>query len=341
MPVSELRFDLVSKDWVVIATGRAKRLDAFVKKNQDQQSTEKKDIACPFCQIKTQGLPVLVKTKDRKNIKIKDISELKNIDWATVVVPNKYPAFTEGESLNERAVGPYQVMDGMGHHEVIVHRDHNHHTSQFSLEEWMDLIDIMQQRYLALMDKGFINYISIFHNHGAEAGASIVHPHSQIIAMPVTDPDLRRSLEGSYRYFELHHKCVHCVMIEWDLSDGQRIIFENEKFVVLCPFTPRVSFELRIYPKEHKSYFERITDDEIMPLAEALHQAMTCLDQRLNDPAYNFFVHTAPCDGKNYDHYHWHFEILPKTSTWAGFELGTGIEISTILPEEAAKFLRE
>lgn len=341
MPVSELRFDLVSKDWVVIATGRGKRPDAFVRKTV-AHATEEKDVVCPFCTKMAQQEPaVLVKTKDKKNIQIKSNQELEKIDWQTVVIPNKYPAFTKGKSLNERAVGPYQVMDGVGFHEVVVHRDHNHHTAEFSTEEWTDLIDIMQQRYLALMDEQFINYISIFHNHGKEAGASIVHPHSQIIATCVTDPDLRRSLEGSRRYFEIHRKCVHCVMLEWDISDARRIVFENSKFVVVCPFAPRVSFETRIYPKEHKSYFERITDEDIKPLAEALHQAMSRLHKKLNDPAYNFFIHTAPCDGKDYHHYHWHFEILPKTSTWAGFELGTGIEISTVIPEEAAKFLRE
>lgn len=337
--VSELRFDLVSKDWIVIATGRGKRPQAFIEKKKSTPEAINKP--CPFCDITTQEPAVLVRTKNKGNIKVKNNQELKNIDWSIVVVPNKFPAFAPADSLGERGVGPYQVMDGVGRHEVIIHRDHNHHTAQFSIEEHIDLIDVMQQRYLSLMDDKFVNYISIFHNHGKEAGASIVHPHSQVIAMPVTDPDLHRSLAGSHNYFQMYHKCVHCVMLEWDRSEGRRIIFENDKFVVLCPFAPRVGFEVRIYPKEHKSYFERITDEEIQPLAEALYQAMTRLNNKLNDPAYNFFVHTAPCDGRNYDHYHWHFEILPKTSTWAGFELGTGIEISTVVPEEAAKFLRD
>jgi UDPglucose--hexose-1-phosphate uridylyltransferase len=156
----------------------------------------------------------------------------------------------------------------------------------------------------------------------------------------MTDPDLRRSLDGSQQFFEMHGKCVHCMMLEWDLEEKRRIIFENDQFVALAPFASRVAFEVRIYPKEHKAYFERIKEDEKIKLAEALQVTLNKICKGLVDPPYNFFIHTAPCDGRNYDHYHWHFEILPKTSIWAGFELGTGIQISTIEPEKAAEYLR-
>jgi UDPglucose--hexose-1-phosphate uridylyltransferase len=212
--------------------------------------------------------------------------------------------------------------------------------AHFKVEKIKQVIDAYQERYLALMNEKLINYVSIFHNHGKEAGASIFHPHSQIIATPVIDPDLRRSLDGSQHFFEAQGKCVHCAMLEWDLEEKSRIIFENDKFVVLSPFAAKVAFETRIYPKEHKAYFERIKEDEKIKLAEALQVALNKICKGLVDPAYNFFIHTSPCDGKSYDHYHWHFEILPKTSVWAGFELGTGIQISTIEPEKAAEYLR-
>ena len=338
MAISELRFDLVSKDWVVIAAGRGRRPDTFARK--EIPVVESIAVDCPFCQIQTQETAVLVKTKQGHITKIKNNQEITKLDWSFVVIPNKYPAFGQAQDLNERAIGPYQIMDGVGFHEVVVYRDHQRQLADFSIEEVAGFIDVLQQRYLALMDKEFINYISIFHNQGKESGASVSHPHSQIIAIPVIDPDLRRSLEGSQRYFNLNHQCVHCTMMKWDLENGERIIFENDQFVVLVPFASRVSFEMRIYPKEHKSYFERITDQEIRSLAEVLKQALSRLAKKLNNPAYNFFIHTAPCDSKDYDHYHWHIEILPKTSTWAGFELGTGIEILTIAPEQSAGFLR-
>lgn len=324
-PSSELRFDLVSKDWVVIATGRARRPETFAKEQRKEVEEEQKD--CPFCNLETQGKPLLTYPE-------------KNGEWSLVVIPNKFPAFVLGDSLRERAEGPYSLMDGIGFHEVVVTRDHKEHMADFSTDKIVEVISAYQERYLDLMNEQFVNYIAVFHNHGREAGASILHPHSQIVGIPVTDQDLNQSLEGSRRFFEVHGKCVHCIMLDWDREDGRRIIFENEKFIVLCPFASRVAFEVRIYPKAHKAYFERIKDEDKAQLAEAFKSALAKIKNGLNDPPYNFFLHTAPCDGKNYDHYHWHFEILPKTSIWAGFELGAGIEISTIEPEKAAEYLR-
>jgi len=325
-PASELRFDLVSKDWVVIATGRGRRPNDFVK--QERVKIEVPVGECPFCNLTKQTLPVL---------------EYKNEqgEWSVVIVPNKFPAFSPSHGLHERAVGPYSLMDGAGYHEVVITRDHNKSLAELSVEQLHRVIDAYQERYLELANEKLVNYISIFHNHGKEAGASVAHPHSQIIAIPLIDPDLHRSINGSRLFFENQGKCVHCQMLEWDLEDKQRIIYENKEFVVLVPFASRVAFETRIYPKEHHAYFERVKEQSKRQLAEALKVALSKIFKGLNDPAYNFFLHTAPSDGKDYSHYHWHFEILPKTSIWAGFELGTGIEISTVAPEEAAKYLRE
>jgi len=268
--------------------------------------------------------------------------EYKNKDGEreVVVIPNKYPAFKHSVNLRERAIGPYSLMDGSGFHEVVITRDHEKSLGEFSVKQIRRVIDAYHERYLELSKQKHINYVSIFHNHGREAGASVSHPHSQIIALPVIDPDLQRSLNGSKMFFENRGECVHCKMLEWDLEDKQRLIYENKEFAVLAPFASRVAFETRIYPKEHHSYFERINDQEKDLLADAFKQALGRIHKGLNDPAYNFFLHTAPSDGKDYCHYHWHFEILPKTSIWAGFELGTGIEISTVEPEKAAEYLR-
>lgn len=325
-PASELRFDLVSKDWVVIATGRAKRPETFAE--QERQKIEVAEEDCPFCNLEKQEKAILKYKKDEG-------------DWSVAVVPNKYPAFSHADSLHERAEGPYSLMDGVGFHEVVITRDHRKSLAEMPLEDAKRVIDAYQERYLDLANENLVNYIAIFHNHGHEAGASIVHPHSQIIAMPLIDPDLQQSINGSRVFFESQGECVHCRMMKWDMEDKRRIVFENGKFVVVAPFASRVAFELRIYPKEHHAYFERIKEEEKNQLTEALQTALRKIFKGLNDPAYNFFLHTAPADGKDYNHYHWHFEILPKTSTWAGFELGTGIEISTVEPEVAAEYLRK
>lgn len=329
---SELRFDLVSKDWVVIATGRARRPETFAQEKKEEKSAkdvQKEKEKCPFCRLENQAPPILEKNNG-------------NGKWGVLVIPNKFPAFSQGDYFNERKDGPYRIMDGVGFCEVVVTKDHSRHMAEFSVKEIRDVLDVYHERYLDLMNEKNVNYISIFHNHGREAGASVAHPHSQIIAHSLIDPDLKRSLSGSSIFWKKNNgkKCVHCVMLDWDKKSGKRIIFENKKFRVVIPFTSRMAFETRIYPIKHHAYFERIEDDEKDYLAEAFKVALSKLNKGLNNPAYNFFLHTAPCDGNNYDHYHWHWEILPKTSVWAGFELGTGIEISTIEPEKAAEYLK-
>ncbi len=332
---SELRFNIVSKDWVVIATGRARRPETF--KKEKRKVMKEPAETCPFCHIETQETPALIFSKGKK---IKDPQVIPK-DWTLAVVPNKFPAVTPGKSLKERAEGPYQIIDGVGFHEVVVTRDHLKDISQFSAREIKELIDAYQERYLELMNEKFVNYISIFHNHGYEAGASISHPHSQIIAIPVTDPDIQNSLIGSKRYFDFHQKCIHCEMIKWDKEDGRRIVFENDDFVAVCPFASKMAFSLRIYPKNHLSYFERLNETQRVALSEVFEATMSKLRKALGGPAYNFFLKTSPCDGKDHSHYHWHFDILPRTSIQAGFEFGAGIEISTIEPEKAAEYLRK
>lgn len=324
---SELRMDLVSSDWVVIATGRARRPSSFAKKHKEVKANSIKD--CPFCQSELLERDILARRDNP------------NGDWLVISVPNKYPAFTPAEKLNQRKVGPNRVMDGVGFHEVIITHDHDRPMAKFTNEEIRKVIEVYQERYLNLMNKKLTKYISIFHNHGQEAGATVSHPHSQLIAIPVLDPDLRNSIEGANDFCTSQGKCVYCTMLEWDLKDGKRIIYQNDKFVVLCPFAPQVSFEVRIYPKKHQPYFEQIDEQEKDLFADALQKALSKIYQGLENPSFNFYFHTAPCDGANYDSYHWHLNIMPKTSTWAGFELGAGIEISVIEPEEAAQYLKK
>lgn len=344
--ISELRQDIVTGDWIVIATGRMKRPEHFVEDtlpyksssavetntaSQIEKEKTKQEVidTCPFDNLEKSGNkePIL-NYPDGSGYFIK-------------VIPNKYPAFEKRDELNKQGVGPYSVMDGVGFHEIIIYRDHWRHFFDFTPEEMIYMFDVFQKRYLALMNRKFIDYISIFHNHGKEAGASIDHPHSQLIAAPIVPPDIHRSVIGSNEYYHKHKRCVHCVMIEWEQEDKQRIVFENDEFIAFCPFVSRAAFEIRIFPKDHKPYFERITRQEKNLLAEALKAVIDQVYKKLNNPAFNFFIHTAPCDGKVYPHYHWHLEILPKTSVWAGFELSTGVEISTVSPEQAARFLRD
>lgn len=335
---SELRLDLVSGDWVVIATGRAKRPEMFKKEKRIKETLPKK--LCPFCKIETQLPPVLIFSQGKKIPYKKGDKIPKN--WTTIVIPNKFPAFLPFDQLDKRKENNlYQRMNAVGFHEVVVTRDHKKQIAQFSNKEVKEVIDVYHERYLDLMKRKFVRYVSIFHNHGVEAGASIAHPHSQIITTPLIDVDLKKALSKSRKFYRTRKKCIYCVMNDWERKHQERVVFENKNFLVICPFASKSAFQMIISPKKHSPYFEKITEKEKKDLAEAFRVALAKLYKALNDPPYNFYLHTAPADGKKYPYYHWHFTILPKTSVWAGFELGARMEISTIEPEKAAQYLRK
>jgi len=334
---SELRFDLVSKDWVIIATGRAKRPESFKKEKRRRVKESSK--TCPFCKIKTQKEPTFV------SIKSKIISGgWSNLgkDWTLVVIPNKYPALMPYPELNKTIEGGvYQKMNAAGFHEVVITRDHNKHLGQFQVEQVKEVFDSYHARYISLMDKKFVNHISIFHNHGPEAGASIAHPHSQIITTPLVDSDLNNALTNAQSYYKKNKKCIYCKMSNWEKTAKKRIVFENKSFLAVCPFASKTAFQVIISPKKHLPYFEKITEGDKWQLAEAFQSVLSNMYKGLNNPDYNFYLHTAPSDGKKHDYYHWHWTILPRTAISAGFEIGTGMEISTIEPEKAAEYLKK
>lgn len=325
---SELRQDVVTGDWIVIARSRSKRPSDF-SVPATQAARGGKD---PFADPKASGnADPVARYDDEKG------------DWLLQVIPNKFPAFTQrGECMVPRAEGPFEVVDGRGYHEVVITKDPVRDFAQFSSTEAALVIRAFHERFLALRQDACVRYISIFQNHGVEAGASLSHPHSQIIAIPVVPADVRRSLGGAKRWHKKNGTNVHEEVLAWERQRGERMLFENKDFVVVCPFVSRVAFEMRIFPKTHQSSFGDIAPSEYETLGNALRAALAMLRDTLNDPPYNFFIHTTPVNGKDsYEYYQWHIEILPKTATWAGFELGTGIEISTLEPERAAAFLRE
>ncbi len=335
---SELRFDVASKDWVVIATGRAKRPDAFKKETKKTERTPPEK--CPFCKINTQKPATLVFAQGEE-IKLKQNEKIPD-NWTTVSIPNKYPAFRPTGKIREVNQGPmYKKVNAVGFHEVVVTRDHDDPMGVLPIERVEELIEVYHKRYTSMMGKSFVKYIAIFQNHGSEAGASMYHPHSQIITTPLIDTDLKTALDNSRKYHQGDRGCVYCEMMRWEMKTKERIVFENEEFLVLCPFASKVAFEVIVTPKEHASCFASATEKQRRLLAEAFKQALGRLYTGLENPAYNFYLHSAPQDEKDHPYYHWHWTILPKTSTQAGFELGAGMEISVIEPEKAAAYLRE
>jgi len=332
---SELRLDKTSKDWVVIATGRAKRPEMFKKERRKEHKVSKKD--CPFCNLSNKESPILAYFNGSK-IPIKDGNIPKK--WTTISIPNKYPAFVPSEELDRKKEnGFFERMNAVGYHEVIVTLDHEKSLALLPKEHIKEVIDVYVDRYKDLLSKKIVNYVAIFHNHGAEAGASIYHPHSQIIALPLIDSDLEDALERAKK-FKKTKSCIYCKLNKWELEKKERIVYENDDYIAVCPFASKAAFQVIISPKKHLAFFEKITEKEKVNLADIIRIVLAKLHKGLGDPAFNFYLHAAPSDGQDHSYYHWHWTILPKTSIWAGFELGVGIEISTIEPEKAAEYLR-
>ncbi len=327
---SELRQDIVTGDWVVIATQRAKRPEDFAEGEYSTHNLDVDTENCLFCN------PIV--SKQEKDVLI---YEGDDNEWTLRVFPNKYPILSRGGRPRALDEGPFFAMTGTGYHEVIVTRDHFRHLPDLEEIEIAEVFDAYQDRYLELMKRKSVRFISIFHNFGKEAGASISHPHSQLMAIPVISPYIKGELDGAEQYHRSNRKCVYCVMNEYESKHKKRVVYENDSFIAFCPFASRVAFEVWILPKKHSPYFERINYEDKLKLSEVFKKVMISIKGPANNPPYNFYIHTSPCDGKDYPHYHWHIEILPQTATWAGFELETGIEVSSIRPGVAAKYLRK
>ncbi len=329
---SEIRLDPITKDWVIIASNRLKRPEDF----KEKEIVVKSNKNCPFCKLENEEF-IIAEAGG------KIISEPKELpdNWDIVVIYNKYPAVSMGQGIKEAGNGPYRVIGGVGSHEVVVTRSHTKNFFNFSKKEIREIIKVYLNRFLSLKKEKEIRYISIFHNYGEKAGASLSHPHSQIIAVPVEDPDVWKSLNGSRDYWLKNKKCIHCQIIDWEIEKKERIVYENASFVAICPFASKMSFQIRIYQKKHSPYFEEISDKEIYDFAEILQKVLSSLGKSLNNPPFNFYLRTSPVDGSSYPYFHWYLEILPRTSIQAGFEFGAGIEISTIKPEKAADYLRK
>jgi UDPglucose--hexose-1-phosphate uridylyltransferase len=186
-----------------------------------------------------------------------------------------------------------------------------------------------------------MDYVAVFKNVGAEAGASMAHTHSQIIATPFIPNNIRDEIAGAETYLQKRGRCAFCAELRTDRGAGSRFVAESANFAVMCPFAPRFAYEMWVFPKSHASHFETITDAETLELVLLLKRVLRALDAVAGVPAYNYYLHTAPLRTEPSASFHWHIEIVPRTARPAGFEWSTGVFINTVMPERAAKELRD
>jgi UDPglucose--hexose-1-phosphate uridylyltransferase len=261
--------------------------------------------------------------------------------WQIAVVPNKYPALADGKFRATRAQnGLYVTESGIGEHELVITRDHVKAFADLDTRTAERLFEIFQERHRALAEKPRMAYVSTFFNWGSWAGASIWHPHYQMLGIPIVPPHIIHSLHGSEAYFKKHKRCVRCDIIRAELKEKKRIVAKDANAVALTPFASKHPFEVSIFPRAHLPSFGHSPVATVRSVARVLQDVLRRLKRQLHDPDYNVFIHGAPLDYKKYPYHHWHVEVLPKTTISAGFEFATEIDINVVDPDEAARILR-
>ena len=262
--------------------------------------------------------------------------------WSVRVIPNKFPALGIEGSLDREGEGIFDRMNGVGAHEVIIESpDHQSTLATMPVRAIEDVLCAYRDRALDLKNDKRFRYALIFKNHGDAAGASLEHSHSQLIALPIVPKRVREEVDSAKHYFREKERCIFCDVIRQETEAGVRVIGENDQFISIAPYAPRFPFEMWLLPKAHSSAYENNQSTVYSSLAGMLKDSLARLDAALDYPAYNFMLHTSPVGEEINEHYHWHFEIIPKLTKVAGFEWGTGFYICPTPPEESARFLRE
>lgn len=337
--MSELRWDPLKRQWVIVAADRGRRPNDFFEKDPVTPMT-----SCPFCYGNEDKAP-------HEIFAIRPSGPPDSPNWRVRVIPNKYPVLRVEGDLKSRGYGLYDIMNGIGAHEIIIETpDHDRGMAELSPEEITDVLKAYRYRITDLRQDMRLRYMVLFKNHGSRAGATISHSHSQIIAVPLVPPVVVTELKTCRDFFEQKGRCIFCDILDFELQAGERIVKDFPGYVILAPFASCLPFELRLFPKRHSHDFALLEDDELAQLAVAMKDMLSRIREVLKDPSYNFIIHTSPSllprPGKpdfwssiEYD-YHWHIELVPRITPIAGFEWGSGFHINPTAPEEAAAFLR-
>ncbi|MFH1777791.1 MAG: galactose-1-phosphate uridylyltransferase [Candidatus Omnitrophota bacterium] len=328
----ELRRDPVVGRWIIINYANEMAPSDFKIVNEKRQIK-----VCPFCYGNEDKTPPEIYAERNPDTKPNTTG------WNLRVIPNKFPALRIEGELNRHGLGVYDLMNGVGAHEVIVETpNHNEEMADYDPRHLERIIWAYYNRANDLKKDKRFKYILFFKNYGMAAGASLEHPHTQLIALPIIPKRVREYIISAQAYYNYKERCVYCDIINEEDDVGLRKVYENDKFVAFCPYASCQPFETWIIPKRHCANFSHITKEEIPGLADVLKRTLLKIKKVLNDPPYNFIINTAPIDDDlDRPDYHWHFEIVPKLVHIAGFEWGTGFYINPTPPEKAAAWLRE
>jgi UDPglucose--hexose-1-phosphate uridylyltransferase len=329
--VTELRKDPVTNRWVIISAERAKRPSDFGSKPLPRPSG-----VCPFCPGNEGATPPEV-------MAYRNGGEPPNTPgWHVRVIANKFPALMREGNLSRQSEGIYDKMQGVGVHEVIIESpDHDQTLGTMPPQQVEEVLSAFRERILDLKQDPRLQYVLIFKNHGEAAGASLEHPHSQLIATPIIPKRVREEVDGARQYYDAKQRCVYCDIIREELTQTRRVISMNDHFVAMAPFASRFPFETWVVPRTHYAAFEETPTEEYASLARIVQETFQRVERVLSNPPYNVVIHNAPFGEDDRLHYHWRLEITPRLIRLAGFEWGTGFYINPTPPEEAAQHLRD
>lgn len=325
----QLRKDPLTNRWVVVNLESPTKPGGFFRRPHERSSK-----VCPFCPGNEAQTPPEIAVYRKAGVKSAQ-------PWQVRVVPNKFPALRIEEKPDKSAIGVYDKLGGFGAHEVIIENpDHAKEMTDLAAEDVALVLRAYRERCLDLKKDTRFKYILIFKNYGSSAGASLEHPHSQLIALPVVPSRVKGEVKGSSRHHEFTERCIFCDMLDQEREEKSLAVEDRLGFMAMTPFASRFPFETWILPKEHRASFDELSDGELDALALVLKSTLGRLKTALDDPPYNFMIHTLPINEKSHDTFHWHIEIIPQLTQVAGFELGTGFYLNPTPPELAAKILK-
>jgi UDPglucose--hexose-1-phosphate uridylyltransferase len=327
MTAPVLRYDVTTNDWVLFAPSRARRPQPDAAHARPMDATS----ACPFCPGNEHLTPGEI-------CRTTDTSET---GWCVRVVPNKFPALEPGASPEQTELGPvFREMGGYGAHELVIESPHHERRLvDQSVEHIERVLRVLHTRFTALATDSRLRTIIVFKNHGEAAGTSLAHPHWQVIATPVVPRLLRIKHDVATEFFDRTGRCVYRVLLDEELAARSRVLAENEHYAAVLPYASALAFQMRILPRAHHASFGRVPVALLEPLADILKTVLAMFSAHLDDPAFNLTIDTAPLGDEDKLYFLWHIDVLPRLTTAAGFELGSGMPINPMLPEEATRLL--
>ncbi|HOT29646.1 MAG TPA: DUF4931 domain-containing protein [Candidatus Ozemobacteraceae bacterium] len=328
--MSEIRHNLLTGEWAVIAPERAKRPGDLAKPKQQAEIPAYQE-SCPFCR----GNEHLT-TEERFRLCSDDGN------WLVRSVPNKFSVLSPVGEVAPRNEPLGETVSGVGLHEVIIETPlHNRPLALFPPEHAEKLIWTYRERFRAFYADPRIRHVILFKNHGDESGASLQHPHSQVVGLPIVPGQVHERADAALHYQMANGDCLVCRMIAEEQRAGSRMVEENDVFTAFIPFAALSPFHIWIFPKAHAACFATLEDAHLRPLTQILQTILGKIYTSLNNPSFNFVVRSLAVKDAGATYFHWYISIIPRVGKAAGFELGTGMYVNPSIPETSARFLRE